>query len=78
MARGLARAGASLSLWARDEARNEEAAKELATWGVEIQTIGCDVSSERAVEEATQSALDRFGESTSALRMRASGLVGAS
>ncbi len=61
MARGLARSGAAISLWARDEARNEAAAKELATSGVEVQTVGCDVSSERAVEEATQATLHRFG-----------------
>ena len=61
MARGLARAGAAISLWARDEARNEVAAKELGTLGVEVHTVSCDVSSERAVEEATQATLDRFG-----------------
>jgi NAD(P)-dependent dehydrogenase (short-subunit alcohol dehydrogenase family) len=61
MARGLARSGAAISVWARDEARNESAAEELATLGTEVQTISCDVSSERAVEEATQATLDRFG-----------------
>ena len=50
MARGLARSGAAISVWARDEARNESAAEELAMLGAEVQTIGCDVSSERAVE----------------------------
>ena len=34
-------------------------AKELATFGVEVQPIGCDVSCERAVEEAAQATLDR-------------------
>jgi 2-deoxy-D-gluconate 3-dehydrogenase len=33
IARGLAKAGAALSIWSRDEARNEEAPRELMDLG---------------------------------------------
>jgi 2-deoxy-D-gluconate 3-dehydrogenase len=33
IARGLAKAGAALSIWSRDEARNEEARRELMDLG---------------------------------------------
>ncbi len=61
LAQGLARAGASLSLWARDEASSAEAAKSLAEWGGEVQAVRCDVSSGAEVERATEETLDRFG-----------------
>ena len=61
MARGLAKAGAKLSLWACDEARNAEAAKELEALGSEVHSVRCDVSSEAAVESATAQTLERFG-----------------
>jgi len=61
MARGLAKQGAALSLWSRDEARNAEAAHELEALGAEVQTICCDVSSEQGVVDATAATLDRFG-----------------
>jgi NAD(P)-dependent dehydrogenase (short-subunit alcohol dehydrogenase family) len=61
LARGLARAGASVSLWARNEESNREAAESLAEFGGEIQTVRCDVSSEDEVVSATQATLERFG-----------------
>jgi len=61
MARGLARAGASLSVWSRDEARNAAAAKELETFGGEVQTVRCDVSAEADVIAATEATIQRFG-----------------
>ncbi len=61
LARGLARAGAHLSLWARDEASIATAAESLAREGVEVQAVRCDVSSADDVEAATQQTLERFG-----------------
>jgi NAD(P)-dependent dehydrogenase (short-subunit alcohol dehydrogenase family) len=61
IARGLARAGASLALWARDEARNEEAAAELRALGAEVLCVRCDVASEADQQAATAATLERFG-----------------
>ena len=61
LARGLAEAGANLSLWARDEASTAQAAESLAEAGGEIQTLRCDVSSPEDVEQATAKTLERFG-----------------
>jgi NAD(P)-dependent dehydrogenase (short-subunit alcohol dehydrogenase family) len=61
LARGLARAGAHLSLWARDEASSAAAAKSLAQEGVEVQALRCDVSSADDVERATRETVERFG-----------------
>jgi len=61
LATGLARAGASLALWARDERRNAEAAETLRGHGVRVETVGCDVSSEDSVTRATSETLERFG-----------------
>lgn len=61
IARGLARAGASLALWSRDGARNEEAAKELQALGADAFGVRCDVSSESDIQAATAATLERFG-----------------
>ena len=61
MARGLARAGASLALWARDTSRNAEAAEELSALGVDVESVACDVSNESDVTRATNETLERFG-----------------
>jgi len=61
MARGLAKAGASLSVWARDAAQSATAAKELEGLGAAVQTLSCDVSSEEDVVRATGETLERFG-----------------
>ena len=61
LAQGLARAGANISLWARDAASSAAAAEALAEHGGEIQTVRCDVSSPEKVGTATQETLERFG-----------------
>lgn len=61
IARGLAKQGAALSLWARDDTRSAEAARELEALGADVHTVGCDVSSEQDVVDATAATLDRFG-----------------
>lgn len=63
MARGLARANASVALWARDLDLAEKAARELRDLGAgEIESFGCDVTSETAVAEALDATIDRFGK----------------
>jgi NAD(P)-dependent dehydrogenase (short-subunit alcohol dehydrogenase family) len=61
IARGLARAGASVSIWSRDEGRNAEAAAELEALGAPVHAARCDVSEESDVARALASTLERFG-----------------
>jgi len=61
MARGLAKAGATLSLWSRDEARNAEAARELEALGAKVQTQRCDVANEDEVRRCTEAAVSELG-----------------
>ena len=60
-AHGLARAGASVSLWSRDEARNAEAAKELEVHGRPVHAVGCDVGDEASLQAAADATIERFG-----------------
>ena len=60
-ARGLAKAGARIALWGRDQAKNETAAEEIAALGTEAHAFRCDVASEDDVTLATQATLERFG-----------------
>ena len=62
IARGLARAGASLSIWARDPVTSASAAADLTKIGAEVQTVSCDVSSEDQIVEATHTTLKHFGQ----------------
>ncbi len=62
MARGLAKAGASVALWARDLETAEAAVAELNELGEgEAVTIGCDVSDEESVGQALEATVDRLG-----------------
>jgi len=61
MARGLAKAGATLSIWSRDEARNAEAARELEALGARVQTQRCDVADEGEVRRCTQATVAGLG-----------------
>ena len=61
LARGLARAGAKLALWARDEERSLGAREELAALGAEVLCVRCDVASEDELRSATGRTLERFG-----------------
>lgn len=60
-ARGLARAGASVAIWARDGARNADAAAGLRRLGVEAIGLECDVTDERSVTEALSATIDQLG-----------------
>lgn len=61
-ARGLARAGAAVSIWGRNADKNESAASELRELGADVDTSVCDVSDESAVEASFAGTLDRFGK----------------
>lgn len=61
MASGLAKAGASLAIWARDQAKNGETAQILEGLGADVLAIGCDVSNPEDVEAAMAATLERFG-----------------
>ena len=61
LARGLAKAGANIAIWARNEAKSEQARKELEGLGAEVLCVGCDVSSEDDTVSAVQETLGHFG-----------------
>ncbi|MGH8911606.1 MAG: SDR family NAD(P)-dependent oxidoreductase [Acidimicrobiia bacterium] len=63
LARGLAKAGASVALWARDLAAADQAAAELKGLGkADIDAVACDVTDEGSVSEALDATVDRFGQ----------------
>jgi NAD(P)-dependent dehydrogenase (short-subunit alcohol dehydrogenase family) len=61
IARGLAKAGATISIWSRDEARNREAANELAALGATVTSEICDVSREDDVGRCTDATVEQLG-----------------
>jgi hypothetical protein len=61
IARGVARAGADVMIWARRRDRNESAVKELQDMGTEVASVECDASVEASVDAAMAATLDRFG-----------------
>jgi len=61
MALGLARAGASISIWSRDESKNADAVAEIEALGVPAGSEVCDVSSESSVTGACARTVERFG-----------------
>lgn len=60
-ARGLAKAGANVAIWARNQEKCEAAKKELEGLGAEVLTVACNVASEEDTAAAVASTLDRFG-----------------
>lgn len=61
MARGLAKAGASVAIWGRNDERNATALAELRALGVDAAAFACDVSDAAAVDTAMAATLERFG-----------------
>ena len=61
MARGLAKAGASVSIWSRDGARNEEARADLAKSGAPIESRVCDVSKEEDIVRCASETIESMG-----------------
>jgi NAD(P)-dependent dehydrogenase (short-subunit alcohol dehydrogenase family) len=63
MAQALAEAGASISIAARDENINKQAAEELhQEYKVETISSYCDVTDENSIKEAVAKTVDRFGK----------------
>jgi len=60
MARGLARAGASVAIWGRDEEKNRAAVAVLEELGADGASFRCDVSDEAQVRDAMAATLERF------------------
>ncbi|MBJ20670.1 MAG: SDR family oxidoreductase [bacterium] len=61
MALGLARAGATVSVWSRDESKNAQAVEAIAALGGRAGSVRCDVSSEDSVVEACARTIEQFG-----------------
>jgi NAD(P)-dependent dehydrogenase (short-subunit alcohol dehydrogenase family) len=61
LARGVARAGASVAIWARDAETNRAAIAELETLGVKAVAFQCDVSREAQVIDAASATRDALG-----------------
>jgi NAD(P)-dependent dehydrogenase (short-subunit alcohol dehydrogenase family) len=61
IARGLARAGAAVAVWARDTAKNEAAVKELEGLGTRALALRCDVSDEGQLAAAVAETVRALG-----------------
>lgn len=62
MARGLAKAGANIAIWARNPEKNVAARSELQTLGGgEVITLACDVAEEEAIAAAMEKTIGEFG-----------------
>jgi 2-deoxy-D-gluconate 3-dehydrogenase len=60
-ARGLAKSGATIVIWARDAGKSAAAKAELEAIGVTVITLEVDVTDRSAVEAATQETIKRCG-----------------
>jgi NAD(P)-dependent dehydrogenase (short-subunit alcohol dehydrogenase family) len=61
IAQGIAAAGGAVSVWARDEERNERAVEALTAGGAPAMAARCDVTDEDDVDRALDLTLSRFG-----------------
>ena len=61
MGRGLARAGASVAVWGRNEEKNAAAIEELAALGADAAAFPCNVGEETQVVETMRATIGRFG-----------------
>lgn len=62
MARGLAKAGANVAIWARSAEKNASAVEELRTLGAgDVMALTCDIADEADIEAAMVQTLGAFG-----------------
>lgn len=61
MARGLAKAGASIAVWGRNAEKNQTALADLALLDADAAAFACDVMDEGAIARAMEATLARFG-----------------
>jgi len=62
IAKGVARAGASVAIWARNETKTAAALSDLEGMGASAAGFSCDVSEETSVADALAATVDRFGD----------------
>jgi hypothetical protein len=75
MARGLAKAGASLALWGRDQEKNARAADELKALGARAEAFVCDVGDEKQVAASTRATVEELGRIDSCFANAGVGLM---
>ena len=62
MARGLAKAGANIAIWARNDAKNAAARAELKALGSgDVIALACDIAEEGSIEAAMAATLEALG-----------------
>ena len=61
LARGLAKAGATVAIWGRNPEKNAAALAELRELGAECDAFRCDVSEERPIIDGAKATVERFG-----------------
>lgn len=61
LARGLARAGAQIAIWARNPEKSERAKGELEALGAKTLALSCDVANEQDILRAIETTADHFG-----------------
>jgi NAD(P)-dependent dehydrogenase (short-subunit alcohol dehydrogenase family) len=61
LATGMAKAGADITIWARDAAKSADAVAPLTSLGVKAQALTCDVTDEEQVAEAMARSVEAFG-----------------
>jgi NAD(P)-dependent dehydrogenase (short-subunit alcohol dehydrogenase family) len=61
IARACLDAGADVSVWSRDEARNEQAVRQLSSKGNRVEAFSCDVSDEESVTRTLDKTVETFG-----------------
>ena len=62
MARGLAKAKASVAIWGRNSAKLEDAVQTLRELGGDVEGFACDVTREDDVRKAFEDTVKRFGK----------------
>ncbi len=62
LARGLAKAGADLSIWARNAEKSAAAKEELEGLGARVQTLSCDVASPEDIARAVEETVSGLGK----------------
>ena len=60
-ARGMAKQGADIMIWSRNQERNREAVEELREFGVRAESMPIDVGSEEAVVRGMAETVEMFG-----------------
>jgi NAD(P)-dependent dehydrogenase (short-subunit alcohol dehydrogenase family) len=61
LARGVARAGAQVAIWARNDEKSQQAKKELEEIGAKVLTLPCDVAHEEDILAAIEATASHFG-----------------